>query len=57
MAKLDFDCEANIRFLVEERISRTLSKMFLLFSSSFLSRTPEKKNVEEQTFLGFVSLI
>ena len=49
---LTFD---NIRLLIEERIT-TLSKMFLLFSSSFLSRIQPKK-VEGQTFLGFVLLI
>ena len=46
---LTFD---NIRLLIEERIT-TLSKMFLLFSSGFLST----KNVEGQTLLGFVLLI
>ena len=44
---LTFD---NIRLLIEERIT-TLPKMFLLFSSSFLSRIQQKK-VEGQTFLG-----
>ena len=48
-------CECNIQLLIEERIT-TLSKMFLLFSSSFLSRIQPKK-VEGQTFLGFVLLI
>ena len=37
VSKFDFDCESNIRLLIEERIT-TLSKMFLLFRSSFLSR-------------------
>ena len=55
VSKFDFDCESNIRLLIEERIT-TLSKMFLLFSSSFLSRIQSKK-VEGQTFLGFVLLI
>ena len=50
VSKFDFDCESNIRLLIEERIT-TLSKMFLLFSSSFLSRIQQKK-VEGQTFLG-----
>ena len=45
----------NIRLLIEERITM-LSKMFLLFRSSFLSRIQQKK-VEGQTFLGFVLLI
>ena len=45
----------NIRLLIEERITM-LSKMFLLFISSFLSRIQQKK-VEGQTFLGFVLLI
>ena len=49
---LTFD---NIRLLIEERITM-LSKMFLLFRSSFLSRIQQKK-VEGQTFLGFVLLI
>ena len=52
-------CESNIRQHStvdrKERIT-TLSKMFLLFSSSFLSRIQPKK-VEGQTFLGFVLLI
>ena len=51
VSKFDF----NIRLLIEERIT-TLPKMFLLFSSSFLSRIQQKK-VEGQTFLGFVLLI
>ena len=45
----------NIRLLIEERITM-LSKMFLLFSSRFLSQIQQKK-VEEPTFLGFVLLI
>ena len=43
VSKFDFDCESNIRLLIEERIT-TLSKMFLLFSSSFLSRIQQKKS-------------
>ena len=45
----------NIRLLIEELLTM-LSKMFLLFSSSFLSRIQQKK-VEGQTILGFVLLI
>ena len=55
VSKFDFDCESNIRLLIEERLTM-LSKMFLLFSSSFLSRIQQKK-VEGQTILGFVLLI
>ena len=52
IVNLTFD---NIRLLIEERITM-LSKMFLLFRSSFLSRIQQKK-VEGQTFLGFVLLL
>ena len=52
IVNLTFD---NIRLLIEERLTM-LSKMFLLFSSSFLSQIQEKK-VEGQTILGFVLLI
>ena len=56
VSKFDFDCEFdNIRLLIEERIT-VASKMFLLFSSSFLLRI-QQKEVEGQTFLGFVLLI
>ena len=45
----------KIRLLMEER-STTLFKMFLLFTSSFLSWIQPKK-VKGQTFFGFVLLI
>ena len=43
VSKFDFDCESNIRQHSAERIYTTLSKMFLLFSSSFLPRIQQKK--------------
>ena len=52
IVNLTFD---NIRLLIEECLTM-LSKMFLLFSSSFLSRIQQKK-VKGQTILGFVLLI
>ena len=45
----------NIRLLIDRRLTM-LSKMFLLVSSSFLSRIQQKK-VQGQTNLGFVLLI
>ena len=51
IVNLTFD---NIPLMIEERIT-TLSKMFWLFISSFLSRIQQRK-VEGQTFLGFVLL-
>ena len=52
IVNLTFD---NIRLLIAERIA-VASKMFLFFSSSFLLRI-QQKEVEVQTFLGFVLLI